>query len=238
MKLKRDYLFLLSLFMCVLFANVMKVNAMNTGFETDHLPAEVKNRFISNSNILLIEDEPAKKAIKCFDVNSDNLIAIGQNTRDRKTICIYSSNGVFQYGYTFDCSGDFGVEWDGENLNIYYVRSDVIVSVTPSGEIVGVCEVQNTIENNSYVNRFIHASQRTVGDTEYFIGNNMGILNLFASSYSWIIIKDITGAERVIYDVSSIQLANMIATIVVVCMVVAVAVVVIAREFIKLKRRA
>lgn len=236
MKMKRGYLFLPSVFILVLFTNVIKVNAVNTGFKTNQLPSEEKNMFISNINILPIDEEPEKKTITCFDVNSNRLIAIGQNTSDKKTICIYSNEGVFQYGYTFNCGGDFGIEWDEENLNIYFVRSSVIVSVTPRGEVLDAFEVQNTIENNSYVNHFIHSTKRTIGDTEYFIGNNLGILNLFTPSYSQIIVKDSTGTESVIYDVGSMQLTNMIVTIVIVCVFVFVAITVIAWQFIKLRR--
>ena len=138
MKMSRRYLIILSVFIFILFTNVMKVNAVNTGFKTNQFTSDEKNIFISNINLLTIDEEPVKKTITCFDVNSDQLIAIGQNTSDRKTICIYSNEGVFQYGYTFNCSGDFGVEWDEENLNIYFVRSSVIVSVTPRGEVLVV----------------------------------------------------------------------------------------------------
>lgn len=236
MKMKRGYLFLLSILIFVLFTNVMKVSAMNTGFKTNQLPSEEKNLFISNINILTIDKEPVNKTITCFDVNSNRLLAIGQNTSDRKTICIYSNEGVFQYGYTFNCSGDFGVEWDEENLNIYFVRSSVIVSVTPNGELLDVFEVQNTIENNSYVNHFIHATKRTIGNAEYYIRNNMGVLNLFASSYSQISVKDITGSERIIYDVGSMQFFNMIVVIAIVCVFISVVIAVIAYQFIKLRR--
>lgn len=234
--MKRVYLFLLSIFILVLFTNVMKVNAVNTGFKTNQLPSEEKNMFISNINILPIDEEPVKKPITCFDVNRNSLIAIGQNTLDKKTICIYSNEGVFQYGYTFNCSGDFGVEWNEENLNIYFIRSSVIVSVTPRGEVLDVFEVQNTIENNSYVNHFIHSTKRTIGNAEYFIENNLGILNLLAPSYSLIIVKDSTGAESVIYDVSSMQLTNMIVTISFVCVFIFVAVAAITWQFIKLRQ--
>ncbi len=236
MRRKQIYLFLLFVFLIVVSISTIEVNAMHTGFETTELPSEEKNMFISNINILPIDEEPIKKTITCFDVNSDRLIAIGQNTSGRKTICVYSNEGVFQYGYTFNCSGDFGVEWDEENLNIYFVRSSVIVSVTPRGEVLDAFEVQNTAENNSYVNHFIHSTTRTIGDAEYFIGNNLGILNLFAPSYSQIIVKNSTGAENVIYDVGSMQLSNMIVTIGIICVFVFVAIAAIAWQFIKLRR--
>ena len=236
MKMKQGCFFLLSVFIFVIFANVMKVNAMHTGFKTNELPSEEKNMFISNINILSIDEEPVKKTITCFDINSNQLIAIGQNTSDRKTICVYSNEGAFQYGYTFNCSGDFGVEWDEENLNIYFVRSSVIVSVTPKGEVLGAFEVQNTIENNSYVNHFVHATKKTMGNDEYFIRNDMGIFNWIATSYSQIVTIDATGSESIIYDVNSMQLTKTIVTISLICVFVFVAVAVVIWQFIKLRR--
>ena len=236
MKLKRSYIFIVCVVMFVLFTNIMTVNAVNTGFETNSLSEEAKNSFILNVDILLIDKESAKKPIVCFDVNNSNkLVAVGQNTTDRKTISVYSEEGVFQYGYTFNCSGNFAVEWDKDNLNVYFVRSNVIVSVTPDAEIVEALEVKNSIENDSYINKLLYSTERKIGDVEYSIENNMGLLNLFASSYSQVLVKDAIGAENVIYDVSSMQLANMIATVAVILVVVILAVVLITRQFIKLK---
>ena len=236
MKVKRGRFFLLFVFILVIFTNEIKVNAMHTGFKTNELSSEEKDMFISNINVLSIDEEPPQKSITCFDVNSNHLIAIGQNSSDRKTICVYSNDGAFQYGYTFNCSGDFGVEWDDENLNIYFVRSGVIVSVTPKCEVLDVFEIQNTIENNSYVNHFVHATKRKIDNYEYCIRNNMGLLNLFSSSYSQIIVKDGTDTESIIYDVGSMQLTKTIVTISLICVCVFAAVAVIIWQFIKLRR--
>ena len=95
--------------------------------------------------------------------------------------------------------------------------------------------LKKTKKNNSYKNKLLYSTERKIGDVEYSIENNMGLLNLFASSYSQVLVKDAIGAENVIYDVSSMQLANMIATVAVILVVVILAVVLITRQFIKLK---
>jgi len=235
MFLKRSCSFLLFIFMFIIFSTLIEVNAVNTGFQTNQLPTEQKKTFISNIDILVIDEEPAKKSISCFDVNSNQSIAIGQSALDRKTICIYSAEGVFQYGYTFDCTGDIYVEWDEENLNIYFVRSSLILSITPDGEVLDVLEVQNTLANNSYCNHFFQSTQRTVGGTAYFIRNDFGVLNWFAPSYSQIIVKDSDGTENIIYDVGSMLLSSIIMTIIIVSVVVFIAVATIVRELIKLR---
>ena len=236
--MRRRYIYLLLLFVFLVVASIgaIEVNAMHTGFEITELPDDLKNMFIANIDVLSISEEPVKTNIKCFDVNDDQLIAIGQGTSDRKTICVYSNKGVFQYGYTFSCDGDFGVEWDENNLNIYFVRSSIIVSVSPKGEVLDAFEVENTIYNNSYVNHFFHTTKRAIGKEEYFIRNNMGLLNFFATSYSQIIVKDSNGFENVIYDVSSMYLTKMIVTISFICIFVLVAMAAVFGQFIKLRR--
>ena len=232
MKIKKYALFLIVIFMVALFIGVVDVNAINTGFQTIDIPIEEKKAFLSNVDIQLINEEPTKKSIACFDVNSNHFIAVGQETLDaeKNKICVYSDEGVFQYGYSFNCSGSFGVEWDEENLNIYFVRSAMIVSVSQTGEILEAVEVQNTVENNSYVNHFIHATERTIDDTEYSIGNDMGILNWIAPSYSQITVKDISGAENIIYDVNSSLLSTTIVVLVIIFVFFSTAIVLVLRR--------
>ena len=235
MKIKRKTL-LVSIFIFVLVCNPIVANAINTGFLTNELPEEEQISFVQNIDLCLIESEPSKNAVVCFDVNENQMIAVGQKSSDRKTICIYSSDGTFQYGYTFNCSGEFGVEWDKDNLNIYFVRSDVVISVSPNGEILDVLEVTNSIENNSYVNHFMHTTKKTIGDATYLIRNNMGIFNWVATSYSQIVVKDSVGAENIIYDVNSVQLLSTILSIIFVFAIVIVAVTIILRPIIKSMR--
>ena len=235
MKIKRKTL-LISIFIFMLVCNPIVANAINTGFLTDELPEKVQNQFVENIELRLIETEPTKSSVVCFDVNENQMIAVGQKSSDRKIICVYSSDGIFQYGYTFNCSGDFGVEWDKDNLNIYFVRSDVVISVSQDGEISNVLEVTNSIENNSYVNHFMHATKKNIGDTTYLIRNDMGIFNWVATSYSQIVIKDVSGAENVVYDVNSTQLLSTILSAIFTLAFAIIVVIVVFRPVIKSMR--
>lgn len=184
--------------------------AVNTGFSTQPLSNEEKNTFEANADFRLLDKEPTKRTIKCFDVNENNLIAIGSSTSEKKTIAIYNSEGVFQYGYEFDSNGSFGVEWDNDNIIIYFVRSDVACSVSPTGTIENLSKIENTFENNAYWNDFVFSENRTVGESEYSIKNDMGLFNIFASSYSQLEIKDLNGEINIVYDVNSDQLLKTI----------------------------
>ncbi|MGN1452077.1 MAG: hypothetical protein ACI4XQ_08245 [Eubacteriales bacterium] len=209
---------------------------MDTGFSTEEISKEKKTAFVSNINVSLLREEPEKSGILCFDVNEQEMIAVGNKDFQSKKICIYTSQGEFLYGYTFNCTQSFCVEWDEQHVNIYFIRSDLIISLDSDGNILDIKAVQDTIDNNSYRNSLLYSTTRTVGNTTYLIRNDMGILNWIAFSFSQIVAVDAAGTESVIYDVNSVQLAKMIVAVCFICVFVFVAVAVIARQFIKLKR--
>lgn len=236
MNFKRIYLFLSLLLLIVFFTNAIEVNAMDTGFSTEEISEEKKTAFVSNINVSLLREEPEKSGILCFDVNEQGMIAVGNKDSQSKKICIYTSQGEFLYGYTFNCTQSFCVEWDEQHVNIYFIRSDVIISLDSDGNILDIKAVQDTIDNNSYRNSLLYSTTRTVGNTTYLIRNDMGILNWIAFSFSQIVAVDAAGTESVIYDVNSVQLAKMIVAVCFICAFAFVAVAVIARQFIKLRR--
>ena len=213
MRLKYGCLILLFVSSIGLFADFMGTKAMSTGFATEELSEETKSKFVSNIGLSHIITEPEKRAIQCFNVNEKGMIAICQESTHRDAVCIYSSQGAFLYGYSFECAQSFGVEWDDENVNIYFVRSDIIMSLDADGNILDIREIQNTIANDRYKNVILHTTQKTIGVTTYLIRNMMGPLNLIASSYSQVVLTNDTGTEQIIYDVNSDQLIKMIFTL-------------------------
>ena len=235
MKFKRICLCISFVLLIIITTNATEVNAMNTGFSTEELSEETKISFMSSINLSQLSTEPKKSGILCFDVNEQGMIAVGQNGAQDKEICVYTSLGEFLYGYTFSCSQSFCVEWDEQYINIYFIRSDVIISLDSDGRVLDIKRVQDTIDNNSYRNS-LYSMTRTVGNTTYLIRNDMGILNWITSSFSQIVTIDATGTESIIYDVNSMQLTNAIVTISFISIFVLVAVAIIRWQFVKWKR--
>ena len=176
-----------------------------------------------------------KKGVLCFDVNEQGMIAVGQKDSQGKEICIYTSQGEFLYGYRFNCTQSFCVEWDEQRVNIYFIRSDVIISLDSDGNILDIKSVQDTIDNNSYRNSLLYSTNRAVGSTTYLIRNDMGIFNCIASTFSQIVTIDATGTESIIYDVNSMQLTKIILTISFICAFALVVIAVVVCQFIKLR---
>ncbi len=219
----KNFKYFLSFILLILlvFTNGFEVFAMNTGFEIDYsFSEEEKEHIISVNHLKLLKEEPVNEAIQCFDVNEDGLIAIGLIHMDEKYICIYSSDGIFQYGYRFDSEGAFGIEFNDEYVNIYFARSEIVVSVNPEGKIIEIAQVQDTSDNNRYSNYVFYNRVRESGDKKYVLKNDTGFLNLIVSSYSQLAVIDSDGNEKIIYDVNSKMFARRLVTFITVFLLV------------------
>lgn len=227
-------LFIASVF---LWSGCGKVSAMNTGFLTDNMEIDEQQVFLSNINLSLVSEEPKKNTIICFDVNDDGLIVIGTENLSCKLVSVYTSDGTFKYGYTFNCSGNFGVEWDNDNIIIYFVRSDVAASFNAEGINVELKKIQDTSDNNYYWNHSVYSTQKTVNEIMYTMKNNMGLFNIFASSYSQLIKTDADGNITTIYDVSNVHTTTLVIILATVILFIVLIVSVFILRFIKLKNR-
>ena len=232
----KSIVLLLSLtFFIAFFAHGINAKAMHTGFDTEEMSEEDKTIFLKNVSITLFKTAPEKRGIQQFDVNEQGMIAVCQEHFGKKEVCIYNAQGEFLYGYSFNTSGSFRVEWDRENINILFVRGGTLVSVDPDGTIVDMKDVPSTSRNSSY-SLDLESTRRTVGETQYRIRNHMGILNLLASSYSQIVVTDPTGTERMIYDVNADQLIRTIVVLILIISLITITVVGLVREFKKAQR--
>lgn len=202
------------LLMIFLLSFKIDILAMNTGLSTEEMESDKVESILSHINLSVLSLEPVKDAIDCFDVNEKGMIAIGTSDSEKKTICIYSSDGIFQYGYRFNSYGSFGIKWEEDNIIIYFVRGDFLVEVDTNGIIEKVLDVSDTLENGSYRRNSIFATKREVGDSKYVLKNDMGILNLFASTYSQLVITNNKGETEIFYDVNATELPKMIVTVI------------------------
>lgn len=219
---------------CITFVIVIvffaSVNAMavSTGFSTSDMDSEQKSAIIEKLNISLVSENINSKAIECFDVNESGMIALGHYNGRQKAISIYDSEGNFKRGYSFMCDGSFGVEWDGDCLNIYIIRGNVLVAVDESANIIDITRVEDTYENNDYMNDYIFATEKNIGNVKYSIRNDMGALNFISSSYSQLV-KSTADNEVILYSVNDTQTAKTVVIVVAVLLFACVAVLVLIK---------
>lgn len=230
---------LISIIIIILALNSnVNIIAMTTGFATEELDFKKQQMFLSNVDISLLDSDAdiRSKFIVCFDVNENGLIALGFADSTNKSVCVYSSDFTFKYGYSFNSSGSFGIEWDKNNLIIYFVRSDVAASFDERGICTEIKSIRNTSENVSYWNNTVFSKKRQVGDDQYIIKNDMGIFSYFGSSYSQLIKIDENGEEIILYDVSDAKIVRTIIAFLAVIILLVIAILTIIKTARKLTR--
>ncbi|SEW32783.1 hypothetical protein [[Clostridium] fimetarium] len=219
------------LFFVFALGSGLKTSAMTTGFTTESMNSEKQKLFKSNINIISLHSYVKTNPIVCFDVNNDGLIALGFDDDSHKTICVYNPDGEFIYGYSFESSGSFGVEWDGGNILIYFVRSDVAALFNSSATCLELKMISNSTENNTYWNHTVFEKKRIVGKNEYEIKNDLGILNIVLPSYSQLIKTDENGIKTMLYNVNDSYGAKILVILVGIIIFIIIVVVGIIKEF-------
>lgn len=233
----KNAIFILFIISLIIYNGGINAFAMNTGFSTSEMNVKEKSVFLSNINLSPIYDEPQKSTITCFDVSENGLIAIGFTSSENKYISVYDTTGKFQYGYTFNCNQGFGVQWDSADLIIYFVRSDVAASFSSDGTNIELKKIEDTADNNSYWNHFVFSKEKTIDGNKYTIKNNMGPLNIFASSYSQLLRTAPDGNETILYDASATQATKTIFIFMAVLLFIVLVTAVIIWQFFRVKRK-
>ena len=187
----------------IIQSSMISASALNTGFSVVDISEEEQEKIEGNLQLAPITSEPIKYPIACFDVREDGMLVIGSNVGIHKQmICVYNQ-GEFQYGYIFTSAGDFGVEWDGDRINLCFVRGDRVVSVDIDGQILQISKIEDTYANRSYWDD-VRANKKSAQGQTYAIQNDLGILNLFAMGYSQLTSTNADGQTTVLYDAQTI----------------------------------
>ena len=219
----------------VLQNSVVSASALNTGFSVVDIGEEEQEKIEGNLQLTLITSEPTKFPVACFDVREDGMLVIGCDAGPyKKTICVYNQ-GEFQYGYTFKSAGTFGVEWDGDLINLCTVRSSLVISIDANGRILQISKIEDTYANNSYWYD-VGANEKSVQDQTYTIQNDLGILNFFAINYSQLTSTNADGQTTVLYDARTIASAVSLILTIAIPVFVVIVVVGVIKECIKCRR--
>lgn len=187
------------------------VQATDEDIAIEEVTPEEKDRLLNYLDISVITAEPVDKPIHSFDVNETGQIVLGlEALTGKRKIAIYSPEGEFLYGYEFNDEGSFGAVWDGDNVVICSVRGDLAVWVDQKGEVKQIGFIQNASENHYAWHKVVFARQRMVGEVRYVMRNEKGFFNTITSCYTQVAAVFPNGEEKIIYDVSGVQLLRRI----------------------------
>ena len=163
------------------------------------LAEEDAAEFLEKVDLTMIEYEPNKPPIYCFNVSDSGVVAIGCGDAKSKSVRIYSSDGYFNRCYLFNCDGGFGLGYDKSDLMIYFVRSDIAIKIDQFGNVKCVLKVFNSSENQNPWIDSIYSKEKCVNGCKYSL-TNTGISRLFNHSYTQLKVLDQNGNETVIYE--------------------------------------
>ena len=194
-------------------------------FTTTDASEESLSGVIEKTNVSLLNEEPKKREIRCFDVNEDGLIAIGTRSSFPCGYCIavYTSNGEFLYGYSLFSYAEFELYWSGDDLVICLVRESCTITVDSNGKVLGIKEISETSDNRDIWNE-LRDPVRSVNGYTYRLQKDMGPLGFFVNEYGRLVITTPDDEEHIFYDVNTEHTLKVVAIVLVggafVCLVI------------------
>lgn len=142
--------------------------AMNTGFSTEDIESPLAESVIHDLGIMSITYKPdISKGFSCFDVNEAGNILLGFDVNGRDVVLAYDSNTNFLYGFSLKDNGAFGLEWDGDDIIVYRMRSDLAIRLNSRGECQEIKHISNTLDNQNYWRDEVYASKRLCGNNVF-----------------------------------------------------------------------
>lgn len=227
---------IITVFLIVSFLPVNDVRAsINCDeFETLSITQEQITQIWDNINLRSASSISSSPIIN-FDVSESNNIVIAL---DEKKILIKNQDNNVLNCYEFDSEGTFYVNWNGDNILLFLVRSSVIVEFSIEGQLINMVNCDTHSVKNSELWRMAGNNKKvSANDYNYNIKNNMGILNIFSfQRYSQLIRTDSLGNETIFYDVSQSQFEKIVFRILVIILMVITVVMSITYPIIKAKR--
>lgn len=182
---------------CIFSIKKTDSETLDSGFEVEDISESEKENI--GYNFSLISAPTANRTFVVFDVNENGMIALGHDLSNlEKRISVYDSDGNFKYGYSFESYGSFGVEWDGDYLNVYMVRSNLLITLDHEANIIEIAKVPDTNENRNHINNYIFATEKTIGDEKYTMRKKLGAFSIIATSYTQLS-KTSYGEEVIVY---------------------------------------
>jgi len=189
------------------------------GYETTPLPEETYNR-VKSTQITKLTEEPEKDLIECFAVNSDGMIALCTKNYVKDTIAVYSSEGVFQYGYTFFQNGSIEIDWlKNGGLVFYDNRSDIAHYLDRDGNLVDFRKIPQTEANLAYERELNSRKKIVLGDRTYAVRSRLRFLDSGLERHPMLVIIEADGTEKVIYDATSNTILHGILSFIIVSIV-------------------
>lgn len=211
--MKRIFIFVMAIILIAL--TVCNSYATNSDFLKLIDCNETYDNILQKISIKCIDEEPIKKPVKCFGV-AGRYIAIGVEDGEQKTVVIYDTQGEFQKAYTFKSEGSFGISFDKNILQLYLLRSNVVLSIDIQNNTFETYSFKYDNKSNEYIKHEIKAKKKTVDGKTYEMSNGAKLIDFISWKYSKIYMTDENEKCVVFYDAKTSYSSFLIVTVFVV----------------------
>lgn len=197
----RRFLTLSLILAAVLLAVFLQCNTVSSKDTVNKLemaayPDDKIQSYVRELSLRLLSEAPPPSSLCCFDICEDGRVAVGfQN----KKIAVFSPEGTFLYGFSFDASGSFSLIWNDGNICIYFMRSDILATFDAEGTCVDFAKLIQSYNNQEIIRSEIDVTKRQVGDIQYSLENDLPI----SIGAARLVAQYADGTKKVIYDATS-----------------------------------
>lgn len=196
--------FMLFVLMVMVLNYSMFTFASDTTLHKENLGEEKFNDFIDGLHFFVVDSEPVS-ILTCIDISDDNIIALASGNGSESLISFYDSVGAFKYSLSFYSAGNFGLEWEKDNIKIFFERGDYEVTINKAGEVLDIAVIDNVDDMRFIVDELYFSTKSVVNNTVYELKKNPMFLNKLSSGYSQLLITDVSGNTSVVCDVGEFQ---------------------------------
>lgn len=145
------------------------------------------------------EIEPTENMgkIVSFDVANQILLAFSS-----QKIAVCDTSGKILKVFEFQTYGNYYVQWCGDDIQIYFVRGDSLLTVMQDGELVSCIAVNpDRATNETSIQKLEHKTTCEISGVTYKIQKGRPILELLSGyKYTQMVKIDNTGRETILYD--------------------------------------
>ena len=233
-------LFLISIIiLIILLSLVLSAYASSLyGFESIKLSENEINQIWDKLNIKNLSTnislDDINLPIISFDVSDEEMIILGFKNNQ---VIIIDKNKIIQTYLEFSNNGLFYVQWKKNNILFYLVRGGIIVELTSNGQLINMIKTDdNNINNNFLWNEISKKTNIDIDNSTYIVKNDMGILNIFTSSYSQLVKINSNGETVIIYNINNTQLTKIIILVICAVLFIVLTISTISIKIIKFKR--
>lgn len=233
-------LFLISIIiLIILLSLVLSAYASSLyGFESIKLSENEINQIWDKLNIKNLSTnislDDINLPIISFDVSDEEMIILGFKNNQ---VIIIDKNKIIQTYLEFSNNGLFYVQWKKNNILLYLVRGGIIVELTSNGQLINMIKTDdNNINNNFLWNEISKKTNIDIDNSTYIVKNDMGILNIFTSSYSQLVKINSNGETVIIYNINNTQLTKIIILVICAVLFIVLTISTISIKIIKFKR--